>query len=75
MKTVINMEKTGRKFASFEDMNEADARQFLSMTPKERLQHLALLKQQFMDLRGLSREDFESHLRESTIVKKEVPWA
>lgn len=75
IKRVIDMEQTGRKFASFEDMEEADVQESLSMTPEERLQQLSLLKQQFMDFRGLDPEDFDSHLRESTIEKKPVPWA
>lgn len=71
---VLIMERVVRKFQTFEEMNESDKDQSVSLTPAERFRQFTRLKKQYMAFQGYKDDHLKNHLRNSTIKKVEVPW-
>lgn len=70
LKWVETMERVGRKFSSFEEMNRSDIEQRVSMTPEERSRHFVELINRYKD--SFPHADEASPRDSRHVVKKKL---
>lgn len=68
------MKKIGKKFQSMEEMDRYQKQEAGSLSSEQRLQNLTRLKKQYLALNGMTADDLDGHLRESTMKKVPLPW-